>query len=113
MNGYQGWPSAPRPQSTAQSQDAAAIATNGTITTAGVFVARVAPAAAVTGVVLQAGSFGSQEVWVLNESAAASSVTFAASATSNVADGTSSALAGLTARKFVWNSVQKLWYRAG
>ena len=52
------------------------------------------------------------EVWVVNESVAANGVTFAASGTSHVADGAAASIAGLTARKFVWNSVKSLWYRA-
>jgi hypothetical protein len=97
---------------TAQSATAAVIASAGTINTAGLGVSRVAPAA-VTGVVLQVGTTPGQEVWVVNESAAASSVTFAASGTSNVEDGVSDVIAGLTARKFVWDSAQSLWFRAG
>lgn len=113
MNGTFGWPSAAPVASFAQSASAPVLASNGTIITAGVAVARVAPGGAVTGVILQSGSYGGQEVWVVNESTGANSVTFAAAATSNVADGTSSAIAGLTARKFVWDSVTSLWYRAG
>lgn len=95
-----------------QSATAPAIATSGTITTAGVGVARVSPAAAVTGIILQAGTIPGQEVWVVNEAAAANSVTFAAAGTSNVADGAGAAIAGVTARKFVWDSGTSLWYRA-
>lgn len=94
----------------AQSSSAAAVATSGTITTAGVSVARVSPTGAVTGVILQAGTFPGQEVTVVNEAVAANTVTFAASGTSNVADGTSSVIAGLTARSFVWDSATSLWY---
>ena len=93
-----------------QSASAAAVATNGTITTAGVSVARVAPAGAVTGVILAVGTTGGQVCTVVNESVAANTVTFAASGTSNVADGTSSVIAGLNARRFVWDSGTSLWY---
>ena len=96
-----------------QSATSNAVATGGTITTAGVSSARVNPAGAVTGVILQAGTVAGQEVWVVNEAAAANTVTFAAAGTSNVADGASSALAGVVARKFVWDSVAALWFRAG
>jgi hypothetical protein len=114
MNGgLMGWPVATPVPSFAQSASAPALASNGTIATAGVAVARVAPAGAVTGAILQAGTYGGQEIWVINESAAANTVTFAASGTSNVADGTSSAIAGLVARKFVWSSATNLWYRSG
>lgn len=96
----------------AQSATAPAVASSGTITTTGVGVARVAPTGAVTGVILQAGVFPGQEVWVVNEAASANSVTFAAAGTSNVADGAGAAIAGVTARKFVWDSSTSLWYRA-
>jgi hypothetical protein len=82
----------------------------GTINTAGLSVARVSPAAARTGVILQAGSAPGQEVTIINEAAAATSITFAAAGTSNVADGVSDVLAGLNARTFVWDSVTALWY---
>lgn len=97
---------------TAQSATAPDPGANGTIATAGVGVARVSPAAARTGIILAAGTTPGQEIWVVNEATGANSLTFAASGTSNVADGAGAALAGLTARKFVWDSVQSLWYRA-
>lgn len=93
-----------------QSSSAAAVATNGTITTAGVSVARVAPTGAVTGVILAVGTTGGQVCTVVNEAVAANTVTFAASGTSHVADGTSSVIAGLNARRFVWDSGTSLWY---
>lgn len=92
-----------------QSASAAAIATGGTITTASVGVARVAPTAAVTGVILQAGTKAGQQVTVVNESAF--SVTFAASGTSFVVDGASDVIAATSARAFVWDSGTALWYR--
>lgn len=95
-----------------ESAAAPAVITGGTINTAGLGSSRVSPAGAVTGVILQPGTFPGQEVWVVNEAVAANTVTFAASGTSNVADGAAAAIAGLTARKFVWDSVQLLWYRA-
>lgn len=95
---------------TKESASAAAIATNGTITTANVTSARVAPTGAVTGVILQSGTTGGQTCTVVNEAVAANTVTFAASGTSHVADGTSSVVAGLTARRFVWDSGTSLWY---
>ena len=95
-----------------QSSTAPAVATSGTITTSGVTSARVSPSGAVTGVILQAGTFAAQEVIVVNEAVGANTVTFAASGTSNVADGTSDVIAGLTARKFVWDTGTSLWYRA-
>lgn len=82
---------------------------NGTINTAN-GIARVSPAAARTGCILQAGTTSGQIIWVINEAASANSVTFAASG-SNVADGTSDVIAGLTARCFVWDSSVNLWFK--
>lgn len=82
----------------------------GTINTAGVGRARVTPAAARTGIILQAGTFDGQEVIVVNEGAAANTLTLNTTpATSNVADSaTETAIAGLTARKYVWTD--GAWY---
>lgn len=96
----------------AQSATAAATATSGTITTAGVSVARVSPAGAITGVILQAGTYPGQQVTVVNEAIAANSVTFAASGTSGVADGTTTVIPGLRASTFTWDSGTSLWYRS-
>ena len=95
------------------SATSAVIATSGTITTAGVSQARVAPAGAVTGIIMQPGTIPGQRVFVLNESAAANTVTFnTAPATANVADAaTETAIAGLTGRYFEWDAVTLLWYR--
>jgi len=82
----------------------------GTITTAGVGVAKVNPAAAETGVILQAGTLDGQEVTVINEAVAANSITFAAAATSNVADGASDVVAGLKSRTYVWEAGTARWY---
>lgn len=98
------------PIGTAQSGSAPALATNGTITSAAVGVARVAPASAVTGIVLQSGTFAGQECAVINQSTTLNSITFAASGTSHVASGTACIIAGLTAKKFVWNTATSLWY---
>lgn len=97
----------------AVSATADAVATSGTISTAGVTVARVAPAAAVTGVILEAGTVSGQVVRVVNESAAANSVTFAAVATSNVADGVSDVIAGVTGASYVWDAkaATPAWYK--
>ncbi len=96
-----------------QSATAPAIANGNTIATAGLSVSRVAPAAAVTGIILQAGTQAGQEVTVINESGSTFTVTFAASGTSNVADGVSDVIAVLTARSFVWDAGTNLWYRIG
>jgi hypothetical protein len=98
---------------TQQSATAVAITNNAQIAT-NVGVSRVAPGGAVTGITLQAGTIAGQEVWIVNESAAANSVTLNTTpATANVADSvTESALAGLKARKYVWDSATSFWYPA-
>jgi hypothetical protein len=87
---------------------------NGTINTAGVGRALVTPAAARAGIILQAGTIDGQEVWVVNQGAAANTLTFNTTpATANVASSaTETAIAGLTARKFVWVAGVALWYSA-
>lgn len=89
------------------SSTAPVLATGGTIST-GYGLSRVAPAGAVTGVILAPGNRLLQQVWVSNESAF--TITFAAAAVSNVADGAGSAIPANTARLFVWTN--NLWYRA-
>jgi hypothetical protein len=99
-----------------ESTSAQTVASSGTITTAGLRVARVTTAGAVTGVIMQIGSAipssqtppTSQELIVVNESG--NTITFAASGTSNVADGTSDVIAGLNARRYVWDTGTTLWY---
>jgi hypothetical protein len=59
-----------------------------TVSSNAVGTIRTQPAAAVTGIILAVGSTNGQRVTVFNESAAANTITFAASGTSNVADGT-------------------------
>lgn len=91
---------------------AAALATSGTISTATPF-SRVAPAAAVTGVILQPGTFRGQMCFVENNSGAlGNTITFAAAGTSNVADGATAVIPGLAGRLFVWDASTSLWYRA-
>ena len=84
----------------------------GTIATTGVGIARVSPAAARTGIILAAGTYPGQEVFVLNEAVAANTLTFNTTpATSKVANSaTASAIAGLTGRLFKWDSSTSLWY---
>lgn len=89
---------------------AQAITNGATISVADYDVVRCTAAAACTGVILQLGQFRGQAVDIFNESAAANTITFAASGTSNVADGTSDAIAGLTCRRYVWNDQTSLWY---
>lgn len=86
---------------------------NGQIATAGVGIALVTPAAARTGITLQAGTINGQEVWIVNQGAAANTLTLNTTpATANVADSaTETAIAGLTARKYVWvGAATNLWY---
>src|SRR6266581_3300883 len=78
-----------------------AIANAGTITTSGVGIARVTPAADRTGIILQAGTVAGQSCWIINEATtAASSITFDVSGTSGVADGISNVIYGNQARHF-------------
>lgn len=87
------------------------LTTGNTITTpANTGVVRVTAAAAVTGIILGAGTTPGQNLTVIHEGAAANTITFAASGTSNVADGTSDVITGPTARCFVWDSITALWY---
>jgi hypothetical protein len=89
-----------------QSASAASLASSGTIAVPGLSISRVTTSAAVTGVILASGTVNGQIVTVINESA--NSITFAASGTSHVADGTSDVIAATSARSFVWNG--SLWY---
>jgi hypothetical protein len=93
-----------------QSATAAAIASSGTVTTSGVGIARLAPAAAVTGIIMQAGTIPGQLCAVVNEAVAAFSATFATSGTSNVADGVNNVIPGLQAKLFIWDAGTSLWY---
>lgn len=87
------------------------LTTGNTITTpANTGVVRVTAGAAVTGIILGAGTTPGQNLTVIHEGAAANTITFAASGTSNVADGTSDVITGPTARSFVWDSITALWY---
>lgn len=93
-----------------QSLTANATYTGSTISTQNLSLSRVAPTTSVTGVILQAGTLGGQEIIVVNESASANTITFASTG-SNVADGSSDVISGGTARKFVWDTGMNLWYR--
>lgn len=98
-----------------ESATAPAIASSGTITTSGVKTARVAPTAAVTAIVLQAGTSPGEEVWVVNESTTTgNSLTMAASGTSNCAGDVNEIIPGGQGRLYVWddqaNSGGGLWY---
>lgn len=102
--------SSPQSNFTATSETAAAIGSGATLVIAGLGVVRVAPAAAVTGIIIPPGEFAGQRLTVLNESPAADSVTFDVAATSNVANGVTCVIPGLTARQFTWNGATGFWY---
>ena len=88
---------------------AVVLATSGTIP-ATPQVQRFAPAAAITGVIMAKGTYDGQVVIVVNESGGTSTITFAAAATSNVADGASAVIAITTQKMFVWDTATQLWY---
>lgn len=93
------------------SASSASLVNGSTITTAHVGVARVTESAAVTGIIMQAGTVDGQECWVVNQGGF--SITMAASGTSNVADGVSCIIAASGGAKlFVWNNATLLWYHA-
>jgi hypothetical protein len=83
--------------------------TGGTIPTANGGLTRCAPAGAITGVIMQPGTIDGQIIIVENSSAAANTITMAAAGTSNVANGVTTVIAGLTAVPFVWNATSNLW----
>ncbi len=85
----------------------------GTITTSGVGVARVTPAAARAGVILAAGNYPGQLVFVQNEGSLANSITFDVAGTSHVSDGINDIVWGGQTALFEWNSAQSLWFRHG
>jgi len=80
----------------------------GTITTAGLTISRVTPAANRAGIIVQAGTFSGQEITVVNEGTFTLTLN-TTPATSNVADSASeSAIGALTARSYRW--VDSAWY---
>jgi hypothetical protein len=93
-----------------QTSTAQALSSGDTIPTANLNEARVAPSSAVTGVILQPGTYGGQEVWVVNETGSVNTVTFASSGTSNVSGGTNAVIPGLQGYKFVWDTGTSRWY---
>lgn len=87
-----------------------ALSNGNTINTVGIGIARVNESANVTGIKLQAGSFGGQQVTVINESAF--TVTMDIATNSFVADGSSDVIPATCARTFYWNNGSNLWYRS-
>jgi hypothetical protein len=94
-----------------ESPTSPATATAGTISTSGFGITRVTPTGNITGVILQVGFFSGQQVTVRNQSAF--TITFAASGTSNVADGVLDVIAALTSRTYMWSTNDSLWSRIG
>lgn len=90
------------------SASAAVLASAGTISLSGVRVARVTNSGAVTGAIMDAGTWNGDEKIVVNEGA--NLITYAAAGTSRVSDGTSSTIPATTSRRFVWDSSTSLWY---
>ena len=89
---------------------ATVITTGGTIDTS-IPMRRVSEAGNVTGMILGGGSFDGQLLWIVNESN--QTITFAASGTSNVADGVSDVIPALCARQYIFDGNDtNLWYRA-
>lgn len=87
---------------------------NGTVSISRIGVVRLSPTGASrTGTILQAGTTGGQEIWVINEHAT-HTISWATQATSNIAgeSGGTFVLQPLTGQKFVWDSSTSLWYKA-
>jgi hypothetical protein len=66
----------------------------------------------VTGIIMQAGSYQRQQIVVINEAAAAKTITMAAVGTSHVADGVSCVIPGLTQKTFYWDTATANWYHS-
>lgn len=81
-----------------------ALSNGGTVST-NAAIARVTPATAVTGIILQAGIVPGQQVFVDNQGSAANTITWNTTpATSHVANAaTATAIAGLTGRLYTWD----------
>jgi len=86
------------------------IATAGTIDTS-LDLVRLAPAGAITGVIMAKGLYNGQRCTVINVSVAGSTITMAAAGTSFCADGVTTVIPGLRASNFHWSSPDQLWYR--
>ena len=87
------------------------VATSGTITHTNAAIVRVdvSGGANITGVILQAGVIDGQILTVQNINASFT-ITFAAAATSNVANGTSCVISALKSVNFMWNAVAARWF---
>lgn len=87
------------------------VSTNGsTLATTSVINRLNLPGSSVTGTILTPGTVNGQVAMFINQSGS-NSVTFAASGTSNVADGTSDVIAANNAAQYLWDNSTSLWYR--
>ena len=85
------------------------LATSGTIDVTNIGVASVIPIPGnVTDVILEAGNRPGQTIFILNKSG--NTITFAASGTSNVANGTSQVVAANAGVLCVWDADSALWF---
>ena len=95
--------------SSASQGSATVLTSSSTITPAlGTSNYRMNPSGAVTGIILATASTDGFEICIYNESA--NLITFAASGTSHVADGTSATIPANTMKIFRWNNAKSLWY---
>lgn len=74
------------------------------------YVKQVTPGAARTGTILTAGTKAGQLLVLINIDASANTITFAAEATSNVANGVSCVIRGREAAVFWWSVGQARWF---
>ena len=88
-------------------QSASSAPTAGATLTLNAIILLLAPIASITGVILSAGAANGQVLTIINNSAF--TITFAAVATSRVADGINDVIAATTARQFVWSG--SAWFR--
>jgi hypothetical protein len=89
--------------------NAATISTQSATLGANYALLPVSSTLAVTGLILQPSTLGTQQVTVLNTTGF--TLTFAAAGTSHVADGVTDVIPANTARTFTWDAITSLWYR--
>lgn len=83
--------------------------TGGTIATStGIAISN--PAGAITGVILSPGTVDGQVFVLINKAVAANTITMAAVATSNVANGVTTVVVGLQCAVFVWSALDAAWF---
>jgi hypothetical protein len=81
-----------------------------TIITQNLRTVRLSASAPASGVILGPGYSPGQTVTLLHEGAGPNTITFAAADRSHVADGRTDVITGLTARTYVWDAGNGLWY---